>query len=239
MALPANNASFQKGNFSGFSTKGLCGVLPRFDAGFDDRPWMMERASGENFAILDGCGLRELSGNWDIGPDGSRQSTNPKPTNLFDKIHIRHGNGYITSGYGSWLRCSLDLPVAGRIRFVWAFATTTPRFTANACFAAFRFLPDGKEPKANRDNFVIAPSTTDLVRVTDQLVVLDRMRLANDGLTVWRETEVQWAGSKPFDGKVEWLVASGQYIDTPGIQPNAAVAKCFPASLMLDHVRLT
>lgn len=239
MALPANNASFQKGNLSGFSTKGLCKVFQTFDAGWA-REQLMPPLSGEYFAVLDGCGLRGWAArNKRIDAQGERKPKSPQPADFLDRFRVKlpTQNGSIAAGHGSSLSCKLsNLPVGGTVRFAWAFATTQSTFAQNACLAAFRFVRDGA---GDPTSMKFLPHGAASATIGDELLVLAIERQPTNRLLAWAYLDVTWAGATPFTGKIEWLVCSGHFLSSSTTPFDSNIASCFPACLLVDHVRLT
>ena len=238
MTFPAQNQTFQLGNFSGYIESGARRVAQSaFDARISEidayrRPWTTDEASyGPRFAVLDGVGM--LGTGQTIDADGNRNSLSNSVS--FSEWTLDCGNGFsIRGGRGTYLRCPVDIPHGQGVRFIWRFGTTLESPHSDYVgFALARFMTDDHQPVVGHNG-----RSYDLLCTTLQLP-----GFANNGVfgplqtAGWQPHDLIHTGDGKLEGYAEWIVSSGHYFQN-GAEPSKDKANAYPCCLALDHIVL-
>jgi len=224
MSLPSNNASFQKGNFQGFKTRGLAKVESSFDPFIHSRGTRITPDSGRYFARLDGAGL--LGSGIQLDANGNRRSNTYA---VFKDISFDSGWGTTTGGHGAWLKSEdISLAVGESIFFDWQFILTQPYHPdpLHNAFAAVRLLPSNTS----------VPSAMHVLIEARAMAYMDLLGVYQS--PAWRHASIPWSGTAPFRGTVQWLVSSGHCVSSTSHTSDQKIACTWPACLVIDHIRL-
>jgi hypothetical protein len=212
MPLPTDNRHFERGDFKGFVTQGMCQIAKSFDAFQGTRTF--HPVAGDFFALLedprriDGDGVRAL------GPG------DPKPISLSHLTFMPDAAGQTTlANDGAVLECrDVTIEVGQALWFHWAFA----RFDwspANdfAVFAAYS--EDGDD---------------DLLVFKVCLAQSLELERQNRWSTNWEA--FAWRPTTKFTGTLRWMVVNGISTSVPLPRPGGNAR---PSALLLDCVDLT
>lgn len=212
MPLPKDNRHFERGDFRGFGTQGMCVVAKCYDAYLGAHTF--HPVAGNYFALLDDP--RRIDG------DGVRvlASDDPKPASLSHLSFTPDANSHTTMATdGALLECrNVTIEQGQALWFHWAFA----RFDwspANdfAVFAAY-------EGSATQEPPIYKVCLA-------QSLELERQ---NRWYTNWEACS--WRPREKFCGTLRWMVANGLSTSVPLPRPGGDAR---PSALMLDCIDLT
>ncbi len=225
-----------QGGMAGFGALGLVEVLPAWTLALTEQMFSVgvQPVAGGHLVCLDGAGFdgrppTDPAGRR-TGPGGVADPTSyclfykPGYTDCLRVPRFGAPNPPDTfAAEGASLHRWVRLEPGQAVSFHYRFATPYGRLASYNAFAALRLVrSNGRD--AGSGPFVLAQAQD----------------LADGQLdTGWRfRTLVPWAGPGRFEGWLQWLVTSAQYIDGAGGSPNVDEASRAPGCLMLCAIDL-